>query len=242
MNRIVLAITGAFIAGLATSYWTTVSLAQGAPPQGPPAGMGVTILNTPVPVTGSATVSGTVAATQSGPWTVQVVNPPNAPASTIVTNQATNPVPTSDVDNPGRIPYQSTQRTDTTCFGTDPLCQVFFPPVPSNHRLVILHVSGLVGAQTKPTQVNIGAGRQRTTSDGRLRVDSITDFAPQAFTVDTSFDQSVLLYFDAGDIPGVDALTEEVNGASSVNITFMKINLSGYLINCSVSKCAPIAQ
>jgi len=226
MNRCFFPMTRTLAVALLTTSWTTVSLAQGGPPQGPPGGMGVTILNTPIPVTG----------------TVQVVNPPNAPASTTVTNQATNPVPTSDVDNPGRIPYQSIQRTDTTCFGTDPLCQVFFPPVPSDHRLVILHVSGLVGAQTKPTQVNIGAGRQRTTSDGRVRVDSLTDFARQAFTVDTSFDQSVLLYFDAGDIPGVDALTEEVNGASSVNITFMKINLSGYLINCKVSKCEPIAQ
>ena len=226
MNRCFFPMTRTLAVALLTTSWTTVSLAQGGPPQGPPGGMGVTILNTPIPVTG----------------TVQVVNPPNAPASTTVTNQATNPVPTSDVDNPGRIPYQSIQRTDTTCFGTDPLCQVFFPPVPSDHRLVILHVSGLVGAQTKPTQVNIGAGRQRTTSDGRVHVDSLTDFARQAFTVDTSFDQSVLLYFDAGDIPGVDALTEEVNGASSVNITFMKINLSGYLINCKVSKCEPIAQ
>src|SRR5215831_2086602 len=206
MNRIVLAITGAFIAGLATSCWTTVSLAQGGPPQGPPGGMGVTILNTPVPVTGSATVSGTVAATQSGPWTVQVVNPPNAPASTTVTNPATAPVQTTDVDNPGRIPYQSTQIADTTCIGTSPSCVVFFPPVPSGHRLVVLHVSGLAGAATKPGQMNIGAGKQ-VPGVGGVRVNSLTNFAFQPFTVDTSFDQSVLMYLDAGDIPGVDALT-----------------------------------
>src|SRR5215471_5275269 len=113
-------VTRSLAVALVTACWTTVALAQGGPPQGPPGGMGVTILNTPVPVTGSATVSGTVAATQSGPWTVQVVNPPNAPASTTVTNPATAPVQTTDVDNPGRIPYQSTQIADTTCIGTSP--------------------------------------------------------------------------------------------------------------------------
>jgi hypothetical protein len=40
--------------------------------QGPPDGLAVRILNTPVPVTGSIAVSGTVAATQSGPWATTV--------------------------------------------------------------------------------------------------------------------------------------------------------------------------
>jgi len=230
MNRCFFPVSRILAVALLTASCTTVSLAQGGPPQGPPGGMGVTILNSPIPVTG----------------TVQVVNPPNAPASTTVTNQATNPVPTSDVDNPGRIPYQSTQIASSggpgACIGNLPFCRVFFPPVPPNHRLVVLHVSGLVGAATKPTQVNLGAGRQVTAIDGTKRVDSFTDFARQAFTVDTSFDQSVLLYLDAGDIPGVDALTEEVNGASTVNVTFLRINLSGYLVDCSVNKCAPIAH
>ena len=229
MNRCLVPVTRTLVVALVTACLTTVSLAQGGPPQGPPGGMGVTVLNAPLPVT------------QGGPWTVQVVNPSGTPAAVSITNPATNPVPTSNVDNPGRIPYQSTQIADTTCIGTSPSCVVFFPPVPSGHRLVVLHVSGLAGAATKPGQMNIGAGKQ-VSGVGGVRVNSLTNFAFQPFTVDTTFDQSVLMYLDAGDIPGVDALTEEVNGASSVNMTFLRINLSGYLLDCSVSKCVPIAH
>ena len=60
------------------------TLALGAP-QAPPSAP-VTVVNTtanPVPITGSTTVSGTIAATQSGTWTVQVVNPNAAPVQTI---------------------------------------------------------------------------------------------------------------------------------------------------------------
>src|SRR5215468_3345024 len=63
-------VTRSLAVALVTACWTTVSLAQGGPPQGPPGGMGVTVLNTPLPVT------------QGGPWTVQVVNPSNAPTAT----------------------------------------------------------------------------------------------------------------------------------------------------------------
>ena len=43
--------------------------------QGPPDGLAVRIVNPlPVPVTGSTTISGTVAATQSGPWSVAITS------------------------------------------------------------------------------------------------------------------------------------------------------------------------
>ena len=107
------------------------TLALGAP-QAPPSAP-VTVVNTtanPVPITGSTTVSGTIAATQSGTWTVQVVNPNAAPVQTI------------NVDKDGRIPYQ-TMREGTFCTDNNH-CAVFFPTVPANHRLVVRDLSGFM--------------------------------------------------------------------------------------------------
>jgi hypothetical protein len=62
--------------------------------QGPPGGMAVNIVNPlPVPVTGATTVSGAVAATQSGIWNVGVTGTANVH----VANPATAPVLTLDI-------------------------------------------------------------------------------------------------------------------------------------------------
>jgi hypothetical protein len=61
---------------------------------------------------------------------------------------------------------------------------------------------------------------------------------PLSFSGNTFFDQAILLYFEAGASPQVEwfissgAFPTELNG----------INLVGYLVNCTVSQCAPIAQ
>src|SRR5215469_12132909 len=57
----------------------------------------------PLPVQGSLGVSGAVAATQSGAWNVGITGTPNVK----VTNPATAPVLFVNVNDPGRIPYQS---------------------------------------------------------------------------------------------------------------------------------------
>src|SRR5215831_8923830 len=65
-----------------------------AQPPGPPGGLAVNIVNpVPVPVTGSTTVSGTVAATQSGSWSVGIQGTPQVQ----VTNLSSSPVVTADV-------------------------------------------------------------------------------------------------------------------------------------------------
>src|SRR6185369_7418735 len=120
MNGCVLSVRRYLVLGLATTCCANVSLAQ----QGPPGGLGVTVLNTPLSVTGSTTVSGSVSATQSGPWTVQVVNPPTAA-----------PVRGVNIDKDGRNPYQSVAQGK---FCTDQnRCVVFFPAIPANRRLVV---------------------------------------------------------------------------------------------------------
>jgi hypothetical protein len=72
----------------------TIMNSHQAKAQGPPGGLAVNIVNPlPVPVTGSTTVSGTVAATQSGAWNVGITGTPNVN----VTNPATAPVLALDI-------------------------------------------------------------------------------------------------------------------------------------------------
>src|SRR6516164_126026 len=100
-----------------------------------------------VAVTGSTTVSGTVAATQSGTWNVGVTGTPNVH----VTNPATAPAFFLSVNDTGRIAYQSLN-TNPSCSGGQ--CLVFFPAVPSQHRLVVQHFSGLANFSAAPSFVN----------------------------------------------------------------------------------------
>jgi hypothetical protein len=97
--------------------------------QGPPDGLAVRIVNPlPVPITGSLTTSGTVAATQSGPWNVGIAG-----------NSEMNPLWTRDADNPARHPFILT--------GTTPPNETFFAvavpvgSVPAGQRYVIEHYS-----------------------------------------------------------------------------------------------------
>src|SRR5262245_39799134 len=69
--------------------------------QGPTNGLAVNIVNPlPLPVKGSASISGTVAVTQSGSWNVGILGSP-----TVTLNPPTNPWPTRNIDERGRVPY-----------------------------------------------------------------------------------------------------------------------------------------
>src|SRR5215831_13589077 len=90
------ALLTAVIAGFAVIGYLMNS--QQAVAQGPPSGVAVNIVNpVPLPVTGSTTVSGAVAATQSGAWNVGIAG-----------NSTSNPVLIGDVDNAARRPVQTT--------------------------------------------------------------------------------------------------------------------------------------
>src|SRR5262249_15215637 len=98
---------------------------------GPPGGLQVDVVNTPLPVTGSVTLAPGTAVDAT------VVNPANMPALT------------SSIDERGRVAYQSTIRQ--TCDPTTHFCTFTFPQVPSGHRLVINHISGDVSYQSNAT-------------------------------------------------------------------------------------------
>ncbi len=108
----------ALIGSLMNSRQTTAQAAGSAP---------VTIVGPlPLPVTGSSTVTGTVAATQSGSWNVGI------------TNTAAAPVLVRDVDNAARQPFQA----DCNSFASSNVVQCSIASaLPLTKQLVIQNVS-----------------------------------------------------------------------------------------------------
>jgi len=159
----------------------------------------------------AAPVGGAVAATP----TVQVD----------VANPATNPALTRNVDDPGRIAYQSTAE----CILDGNFCGFDFPAVPKNHRLVVQHVSGDL-----PFAAGDGRGA-RVTLDGGANGALSSFIAPPSFLGHLLFDQPVLQYIDAGSAPSVSALADIILDSNS------KATISGYLLDCATTPCAAIA-
>jgi hypothetical protein len=133
----------------------------------PPINVAIDPSTLPLHVTGSATVAGTVAATQSGPWNVAAtqsglwnvgitgqpigVNLNNTPsvtvAGTVAATQsglwsvgivAGTTVLIKNLDEPGRVPYQESKNVSGDPTGVS---QVTFSAVPANTRLVIREIS-----------------------------------------------------------------------------------------------------
>ena len=122
-------------------YVIVIAVALSAPAidpvfaQGPPGGLGVNVLNTPLPVQGAVSVGGSVSI--SGTPNVNVTNTP----SVTVANTASSPVPVA-VTSSG-APYSLEVVGDCS---NNINCFITFPDVPAGKMLVIRHVS----AQARP--------------------------------------------------------------------------------------------
>jgi hypothetical protein len=175
----------------------------------------------PLPVQGSTSVSGTVAATQNGTWNVGISGTPNVN----VTNPATAPVLFLNVNDPGRIPYQSTMLV-TNCPAGE--CIATFSAVPSGHRLVIQHISGVeTGTSALPTQPVLLLNQIFPLSG--FLASSTSNSGTNAY-----FDQSVLFYFDTQQAPVV------ITGFGlGVQVT---VTLTGYMLDCTIAPCAAVAH
>jgi len=128
-----------------------------------------------------------------------------------------------EVDDPGRIAYESQQSIGA---GRDTF---IFPVVPAGHRLVIQHISGEVFFQSIVSEVFVSAGSPEGGSN----------FLPlPSFTRNlTLFDQLVQLYVDAGHRPQV-----VVEANANIPVLNGFLTLTGYLLDCTVAPCATIAQ
>jgi len=169
------------------------------------------------------TVAGTqVASSQQA----QGQNQPKSSAVTVTNTPlpvtVTNPAP---VDQSGRIAYQSIQSV-SPCGPV--ICSFAFPAVPARHRLVLQSVSGVVDFSNTPNAIQVGV------FDGQNSPGVAAFFAP--FVLSRSvFVQPLLLFVEGQPIVNVQLLGGGANPQGSVT-------LSGYLLDCAASPCAPISQ
>jgi hypothetical protein len=180
----------------------------------------------PLPVTGSTTVSGTVAATQSGVWNVGINGTPNVH----VTNPATAPVLFLNVNDPGRIPYQAAQE----CVTGVASCEASFQSVPSNRRLVVQHVS--IATFFSVAQPSVSVRLDIITAPLVHRVVSQFPATLTAGNSEAVVDQQVLAYVDAGQSPDV-----MVFQGAGTSVASGIVNVTGYLLDCTIAPCAAIA-
>ena len=182
--------------------------------------MPVTVTNTPLQVTGATTVSGSVAATQSGAWNVGV----------------TGTARVANVNDPGRTPFQGgVDLVGSQCGLT---CVFKFGPVPAGKRLVLQQVSGALlfdGANTfKAGACVFAPGAASSTALACFNYANPGDTG-------TEFIQPVKLYFDEGQTVVVNAASGTANFAFQGNGGQLA-TVSGYLVDCSAAPCAAIAH
>jgi hypothetical protein len=192
----------------------------------------------PVPVTGNvnATVSGTPTVNLGSTATVTVGNTPTVNVASMPTVTITPPAVTtvSNMDDPGRIPYQSTSPTPQPCpAGGVGLCWPF-PAVPAGHRLVIQHVSGALQYSTSPNPLLV-----YVLDSGFHAINAFTPTANAwSSTVQLiNFDQRVQVYVDASQTYWV-----EVWASGAPTVGFVPVIVTGYLLDCAAAPCAAIAH
>ena len=187
--------------------------------QAPPNGINVNVLNTPLPVTGSLGVSGTVNAAQSGAWNF------------FLNNTATNPVPVRDVENPARQAF--TNGANCNLADGQEICNLFFA-VPASKRLVIetVTVTAVVPAGQSPL-VTFSALVNGTGEAFRLAVTRQGTFSGDDVFVGT---HSTRFYADSGN----SAVQGGVLRNATAGTGQLQIRVSGYLVNCGAGSGCPI--
>jgi len=148
-----------------------------------------------------------------------------------VVNPTTSPVPSLNVTDPGRIPYQASI-SNAACASIND-CTLVFPPVPTGHRVVVQHISGVDGLGRSATSVWVSF--YASANPAGPKVSSF--FAPQIVGGGLyAYDQPVLAYVDSGNSPTVEPVTNgDFQGEQYTTLT-------GYELDCTVAACAPIAS
>ena len=149
-----------------------------------------------------------------------------------VANTSAAPVIASLIDDPGRVPYFSSQTTASAGgfqlgFG--------FPQVPAGHRLVITRISGnykLTAFGALWTSLTLLSGPPGGTST------TLTNFFMPTIGSDVRFDVPVEAYIDGGQVPSTIAEVE----TNPFFTGFATTNLIGYMLDCAAAPCSAIAH
>jgi hypothetical protein len=154
-----------------------------------------------------------------------------------VVNPATSPARTSSVDDPGRIPYQVTHRfVVSECFSTLNACFFTSPAVPAGKRLVIQHIA--VSATLSSSGTTFVTVEVRDSSNIKIVLSTFNvPVFPAPAGGAANAEQAVQFFLDAGSsfkafIDTLGTLASTVPG---------DMNITGYLLDCTVNVCAPIA-
>jgi len=196
----------------------SLSFAHVNPVGSAPPGPSVTVVNTPLPVQGTVNV-GNFPASSSVSGSVSITGTPNVS----VINTPSSPVPTRDVDNAARQPFQVSVSGDFRDDHTEAVGQI---SVPAGKRFVIEYVTGAYV---------IPSGEKITATDlSLLQNNSVTPVFGATFTgTDTGandifiLSQLTRLYADAG-TPSISIIGIR-NSPSGTGQAFW--TLSGYLVN-----------
>jgi hypothetical protein len=193
-------------------------------PQGHGAGSApVTVVNTPLPVTGTTTVSGTVNATQSGAWNVGITGTPMVS----VTNANKSLLLVRDVDNPALQPFVFDLCAPITPAGPCPSNSFTIPSTTATgqpvQRFVVEYVSGGCGLGIGSFFDHIAVVTSVNGTGGTYQV--IPTLAGQESPINVySFAQQLRGYADAGTDARLDVST---TGAGFPQCT---ATVSGYLV------------
>jgi len=136
-----------------------------------------------------------------------------------------------NVDEHGRIPYQATG-TSNTCNGLLQ-CDVFFPAVPNNKRLVITHFDAFVSVNN--TGSLIALSLSTATSNAKAYPEFMTGAQVGGAGGVSTFisSRAVLFYADAGAAP-------VVHFNATATVFPVSLTLTGYLLDCT-NGCAAMA-
>ena len=142
-----------------------------------------------------------------------------------VANTSSNPVITSNTEDPGRIPFVS--GFSNLCSGT--LCSYTFQPVAAGHRVVLQHVSAALIFDSTPASI---FGFVSFTGGSQIQFN-----VPPISGAVTVFDQPVLFYFDAGQTPFV----QFQSTATFTQNVAQNLTLVGYELDCAAAPCEAVA-
>ena len=153
-----------------------------------------------------------------------------------VVNTATNPVQSVDVEKIARTPYMSSV-DNATCSGNGNACFFFFATPPAGFRLVAENLSGYF--QISPAATVPVAGYLE---DGSPNFTVFAGFsAPLGQTdlgghIQAAFNTPTRFYVNGGDNGPFAVASANWSNGNNVMI------LTGYLENCSITGCPPIAH
>jgi hypothetical protein len=170
----------------------------------------------PVPVSGAMTVSGAIAAAQSGAWNVGIAG-----------NSAANPLNVKNVDERGRNPFQER----FICFtgpGNSGRCTAVGNAVPPNKRLVIEHVSAALITDTGKGIEETEIGNSINGSAEQFLFSRLENFNIPGARDTYYVNEHVLLYVESGQQPYFRAKTATFSSIS------VNAYISGYLVNLGI--------